>query len=385
MSRLAVLAFAIVALGGCTSVVSPVRPYAYGVGCEGPSGCQGSPRDLADQRLAQWDKAIDELQGANGTSHALIPAIATTAAYRAARSKSSAATAVLAAVGLYGASQADTFVQLSRLNVYIEAIAAVECAVANYDVAASGIDTRAQLSERLMPSSHEMQLYEIAMLDRFEDQRSRVLGRVDMALMLAVSKITRDVNRALSGSIVSVQSRAYEVAPNPTVSSQAPLAGGVAMTQSGVPLDARPMSTVDDPKVPTAAQKIALEIDRLAVVDPAVIEAVVTEIGKCQFGGPVGVVEARPTAVKISPVPASSGAVKLETDVSSIFIISGGSGEYVATVLSDPKGAIRVELEQSNGVWILKVTPTEDLNQEHYSVVVLDKKTGVSAQLQLKK
>jgi hypothetical protein len=362
MARLAALLI-FVLMAGCAGVAVPIGAYDHeGRDADGNIVPQ-SPRERAMHFLRLWDASIQNIQHANSTAQATLPAIAGGAAYRIARSKSSPATAVLAAVGLYGTSVSDSFVQLSRLNVYLEGIAALECATMHFDRSSAALMTREELSASLAETGKAKYANE---LKAYELTRNRVLERANLALGLAVSRITLVTNKALSGSIVSVQSQDF----------------GSAFTFPAAPVQsntaADPRATADAANDPDL-DRIAAAMQRLQTIDAAAVEVTAAEIGKCQFGGTLATVENRSAPLKIAPVPAVSGAVELSATAPLTFLISGGRLPYKASAVPNQNDLITAAVSEHAGIWTVAVSASGPLTAGQFTLVVVDDQ-GASAQ-----
>lgn len=131
--RFVALAVVCALVSGCTTVAVPIRSYGYKDQTPTDRADDLVSRQRAGAQLTEWDLAINQLQVANSGANAFLTTAAAIVGLRAARNKSQAATAALATGGLVGMSLSDAMIQLSRLNVYIEGIAALECATTAYD------------------------------------------------------------------------------------------------------------------------------------------------------------------------------------------------------------------------------------------------------------
>ncbi len=350
-------------LAGCAGVAVPIGSYEH----EGQDSDNNvvliSQRDRATHFLKLWDASIQNIQHANSTAQATLPAIAGGAAYRVARSKSSPATAVLAAVGLYGTSVSDSFVQLSRLNVYLEGIAALECATMHFDRTSAALMTHEEL---LMSLAEANRPKYAAHLKTYDLMRSRVLERANLSLGLAVSRITLATNKALSGSIVSVQSRDY----------------GSAFTYPAAPIQSKTTAgagamagAATDPDL----DRINAAMQRLETVDAAAVEVSAAEIDKCQFGGTHATVENRIAALKIATIPAVSGDVVLSATAPVTFLVSGGRPAYKASAVPNENDLIVAAVSEKAGIWTVAVSASGPLAPGKFTLVVIDDQ-GASAQ-----
>lgn len=361
MARLiALLIFVLMA--GCAGVAVPIGAYDHEGRDAAGNTVALSPRERAMHFLKLWDASIQNIQHANSTAQATLPAIAGGAAYRVARSKSSPATAVLAAVGLYGTSVSDSFVQLSRLNVYLEGIAALECATMHFDRSSAALMTREELSASLAETGKAQYANE---LKAYELTRNRVLERANLALGLAVSRITLATNKALSGSIVSVQSQDFGSA----------FTFPAAPVQSKTPAELNATDATADPDL----DRINAAMQRLQTIDAAAVEVTAAEIGKCQFGGTLATVENRSAALKIAPVPAVSGAVELSAAAPLTFLISGGRPGYKASAVPNQNDLITAAVSENVGIWTVAVSASGPLTAGQFTLVVVDDQ-GASAQ-----
>jgi hypothetical protein len=161
-----------------------------------------NPRDLAIYRVAQWNAAIANLERANGASIIGQSGIAGAVTYRSARNLSHPATALLAAAGLYGNSLSDAFVQVSRINVYLAGVEGMECAIAAYGTLPDPYDSDESRKDIALLSSEGA---ELAREIRNSHARSKLA--LNGAMVLAVSRISRKVDAALMGSLVTAQSQ----------------------------------------------------------------------------------------------------------------------------------------------------------------------------------
>jgi hypothetical protein len=365
MARLVAVLFFLL-FAGCAGVTVPIGSYEY----EGRDAAKKTiptpPRERAAHFLKLWDESIQNIQQSNSTAQAVLPAVAGGAAYRVARSKSSPATAVLAALGLYGTSVSDSFVQLSRLNVYMEGIFALECATMHFDRTSAAVMTREELLTSLAKDDKETRY--AAELKTYDLVRSRVLERANLSLGLAVSRITLAANKALSGSIVSVQAQDY----------------GSAFTFPAAPVQAQPDTdkpTVDAADTDLVADnaRITAAMQRLETVDSAAVAESAAEIDKCQFGGRAAAVESRVAPLKIAAIPAVSGALELSQTTPLTFLISGGRPAYKASAVPNDKGLIVTAVTENAGVWTVALSATAPLTAGKFTLVVVDD-SGAHAQ-----
>jgi hypothetical protein len=350
-------------LTGCAGVAVPIGSYEHARRDSDDNTIPTSPRDRATHFLKLWDESIQNIQHANSTAQASLPAIAGGAAYRVARSKSSPATAVLAAVGLYGTSVADSFVQLSRLNVYLEGIAALECATMHFDRTSAALMTREELLASLAKANASKYA---AQLKTYDLMRGRLLERANLSLGLAVSRITLAANKALSGSIVSVQSQNY----------------GSAFTFPAAPVQNKAPEGVDAADAPAPdpdLDRITAAMQRLETINAAAVEVSAAEIDKCQFGGTLATVENRIAALKIAPIPAVSGEVTLSATTPLTFLISGGRPAYKASAVPNANDLIVATVSEKAGIWTVAVSASGPLAPGKFTLVVVDDQ-GASAQ-----
>jgi hypothetical protein len=361
MARLVALLI-FVMMAGCAGVAVPIGAYDHEGRDAAGNTVALSPRERAMHFLKLWDASIQNIQHANSSAQATLPAIAGGAAYRVARSKSSPATAVLAAVGLYGTSVSDSFVQLSRLNVYLEGIAALECATMHFDRSSAALMTREELSASLAETGKAKYANE---LKAYELTRNRVLERANLALGLAVSRITLATNKALSGSIVSVQSQDFGSA----------FTFPAAPVQTSSAAGARATDDTADPDL----DRIDAAMQRLHTIDAAAVEVTAAEIGKCQFGGSVAAVENRVAPLKIAPIPAVSGDVTLSAATPLTFLISGGRPAYKASAVPSANDLIVATVSEKAGIWTVAVSATAALTPGQFTLVVVDDQ-GTGAQ-----
>jgi|GEM_PF-5996447 len=162
------------------------------------------PRELAFVRIEQWSEGVSNLQTGNTiASSALLP-LAAIIGYRTARSKSAAATASLATGGIIGLTLSDALIQVNRIDAYLRGIGAMECALANYpnDL----IPTRFSADD-LDPEKIDSTVatYLRRLDDEIFERSYPSTHRIQSEMLLAVSRITGEVNQAIRGSIVSIQ------------------------------------------------------------------------------------------------------------------------------------------------------------------------------------
>lgn len=161
------------------------------------------PRRLALWRIAQWDHAMGNIQGGNTAANVGLAGVATALGYSAARELSKSTTIGLAAGGLFGMSLSEAMVQVSRVNVYSAGIRGMECALASYGepIQPHGDVTDSLAEHRTLVDDWADRYAEIVRIR--EDARLAM----DEGMLLAVSRITRNVEAALMGSFVSANSR----------------------------------------------------------------------------------------------------------------------------------------------------------------------------------
>jgi hypothetical protein len=248
---------------------------------------------------------------------------------------------------------------------------------------------------------------------RYEQYKSQVLAPLDTALMLAVSSIGRDVGKALSGSIVSVQSQANKIGeipvaaikkpsePDKPASDSSKLLVEAEANAKAVRMQAAGGNASHEMKaaIATEAKKdvqalfaqVGREWEdalvRVDSIDRSAVVAAAAEIGKCQFGGTSATIESRRKTLKISPVPPANEVV-LDEKSPAKFIVAGGSGSYKTSVIppggSDAPGDnLKVDLSQSQSLWVVTLTAKSGLTPGAYILVVVDSDTGEVAQRQV--
>lgn len=333
------------------------------------------PRKLALWRIAQWDQAIRNIQGANSASNAGLAGIATTLGYRAARNLSKTATVGWAAAGLFGLSVSEAFVQVSRINVYSAGINGVECALSAYG------PSEVTFPSTSIPFARPPDQTSIAQLERYaakipegDEQlqkiaslRAEARGVLDEGLLLAVSSISRDVDSALMGTIVTATSR-----------------GG---SWSGVFNGALEKAKAKGPVVaalgaPTAEQLEARAVLRKALAEAQALADSVTarraRMDRCGINGATAGVELIGKPLSIDLLGKDSLTVKQGQSVE--FRVYGGTGTYAAT-LSTTSAAQPPEVTlNSAGIRIVTITTEPTTTLGDYEVIVAEPGAG-NAQL----
>jgi hypothetical protein len=323
-----------------------------------------NPRSLALGRIAQWDRAIRNIQGANVSANAGLAGIATTLAYRAARDLSKPATVGWATAGLFGIGISEAFVQVSRINVYSAGIRGVECALSAYGpgpieatsakpVAVMAPPTLAMLIEQASKIGPEGDAY-VEEIARLRATSSLVL---DEGLLLAVSGITRDVDSALIGTILTANSR--------------------GRTWSGTFSSAMQKSPVQEsPRAPLRNQE---EFQARAILLKAVAEARVmvgsvserrARMDKCGIDGAKAELELVGSPLSIDLLGETSLTIVAGTIRQ--FRVYGGKGVYAASLAAtsaDEKPDIELTTE---GITIVTIRTTATTTPGDYAVIVAD-------------
>lgn len=207
----------VMALTGCAGVFQPMgnRVERLETTLEGRiDDLYGHPLEFAYARIAEWNEATRNIQGANNGAIGTLTALSGALVYRTARNKTGAATAALATTGLVGLSLSDALVQVGRLNTYEKGSAAMECAIYAYKGAGgalpepasrSGDAAMAILWKEVGGSAETLRLESIHE-DNVRVRRS-LYALVDEPFGRTVSRITHEVHDALISSIVTLQSK----------------------------------------------------------------------------------------------------------------------------------------------------------------------------------
>lgn len=361
----AVLAIASTILASCAGTGVPVRPYGYLDDQYQQRAEVLSNRDRAETLLYEWDKSLQYIQNANTATNTALPALAGLVGYRAARQKSAPATAGLAALGLVGMSITDAMVQLSRMNVYIEGISALECAVTEYDsVGLTSI--RKTVDSKAILGSGDLDLIE-AHKD-FVVLYELVGAPLEAGLGHAMTRITRDTNRALLQSIVSVQSRQYGT------TFSAPLQPKPA--QPGLErLASRNAAPAIGPDPNELHIKRLLKAAELLEHDRSVaIAAAVAKMDTCVFGSTMtSSIEQRPVAMSLRAVNFEGKPVVLEKGAKAKIIVTGGTPDYAVALLPADATQLKADLAKAAGASIVELDAVNSAGTtQSFTVVVTD-------------
>lgn len=371
LARCAAAAAAICALASCAGTAVPVRSYGYDTDTKkrvvSDTVSPLSSRDRAAHLLREWDMSLQGIQGANTAANTALPALAGLVGLRAARNKASAPTAALAAVGLVGMSISDAMIQLSRMNVYIEGIAALECAVVHYD--AVGLESvRANLS-----GAREYTISEplLAAYNDFSAAFATVNRPLEVALGQAVSRVAHDTNRALVGSIVSVQSRPVGGAFTTALQAPPPTPTTIKRIEDAVSqknINAKPsvQDTLESELVDAYRELIS---KRLVAIDEAV-----AEINKCNFGGGVtSSVETRPATLSLRAENFEGKPVELKKGATTRIFITGGLPDYSVQLHPDTATQLSQVYLKVAGAHVVEVTAVNATEAtEDYALYVSD-------------
>ena len=365
LSRGVATATLLAALAGCASVGSPIRPYGYDLQGQSTAGSHLSVRKRADLHLKQWDRALQELQAGNTAASILLPATAALIGLRAARSKSSAATAGLASAGLVGISIADAMLQLSRVNVYLEGIAAMECGTNAYDAvhfstirSLINVDAIKRIDDDRVTDAYRA----------FDDRLTWMEAPLDEALSDAITRITRDTNKALAGSIISVQSRDVggsrfgQYLHAPPAPPPAPLA---AMPPKALGAPRPPPSEADQMLKRIAEAQAKLDTDRAPLASVAV-----ATIDACDFAATTASVERRPTQFILRSPGFEGKPIVLSKGESTLVLIEGGAPDFSAETLPKDAAKITAVYSKTANAHLIEIKAVAPVAQETFRVVV---------------
>lgn len=323
-----------------------------------------NPRDLAIYRIAQWNDALTNLQTANGGSIAGQSAIAGVVTYRAARNLSHPATALLAATGLYGNSLSDAFVQVSRINVYLAGVEGMECALAAYGTLPGPYDTAKFRADVALLTSEGTDLaQEIA------QSQARSEQVLNGAMVLAVSRISRKVDGALMGSLVTAASQGatWNAAYSFQAEDAKPTPGQMKLM---MPKPADPPATIE------ARGRLQGLLQRSLAMESDV-QARRTRLNECDITAPVARIDRSVQALRVDLL-GESDPVSIKAGAQASVRLHGGVPPYTPTVVGANPAKIAVTV--ADGGFATIAVPTGSAAGE-YRIAFTDEAPGSTARI----
>ena len=322
-----------------------------------------NPRRLAIYRIAQWSDASESIQRANGISIVGQSALSGAVTYRAARDLSNPATALLAATGLYGNSLSDAFVQVSRLNVYSAGIEGMECALAAYGTLPAPWDTEQYREDAKLLSSEGLELArEIAIV------QARAEHSLDSAMLLAVSRITRKVDSALMGSLVTAASQG--------ATWNSAYAAGTSAKPTPAQQNMFMARGTDTPDKIEARARLQALLERSLAYETEVLGRQ-SRLNACDITAPAATVErsGQPLAIDLL---GESDPVKIKAGARATVRLHGGTPPYAPTVIGPNTAKIAVTM--GDGGFVTIEVPTGTPAGDH-RIALTDSTPGNSAKV----
>lgn len=332
-------------LSGCVGLAVPITrsvppPGDLATDIEPYRTLYDNPRDLGIYRVVQWNKAIINLQRANGGSIIGQSAAAGAVVYRSARNLSHPATALLAATGLYGNSLSDAFVQVSRINVYLAGVEGMECAIAAYGTLPGPYDTKQSSRDIALLHAEGAALAREIMLS--QGRSERVLNG---AMVLAVSRISRKVDAALMGSLVTAQSQGASWTRAYTSAEHAKLTPGQLNMMTRKPVETAEQTEARSRLQGLLAGSLALEAE---------VSERKAQIDACDITSPSARIDRSAQPISIDRL-GESDPVSIKAGAQASVRLQGGQPPYTPKVIEPNTAKIAVTV--SDGGYATIVVP----------------------------